>query len=263
MDLVRRRVSRIEPNASSATCWFSSQDWLKLSRFIGGFVRAGGEIEFDPTAPIPLKECRMVEERPQRPKELYFGQIGYAAQPKADKRGEYISDERLDPASRDIYKCPVMLDRSMPKELRQQCKRMVGESRIDERFLSLQGLNRAAARLPIVIKRRIDQFREELGHGAQSSRGTPVRPVPWLTEHELAARRVVPEIEPIVHGASLSARFFGNQLSRPATVNAADHNIDAVQVRSRAEMVRYSVPIQVPEEIDPRCENHRFRLPDF
>src|ERR1051326_4436322 len=89
MDLVRRRVSRIEPNASSATCWFSSQDWLKLSRFIGGFVRAGDEIEFDPTAPLPLKECRMVQQRPQRPKELYFGQIGYAAQPKADKRGIY------------------------------------------------------------------------------------------------------------------------------------------------------------------------------
>jgi hypothetical protein len=90
MDLVRRRVSRIEPDASSATCWFSSQDSLKLSRFIGGFVRAGDEIEFHPTAPLPLKECRLVQQRPQRSKELYFGLIGYAAQPKADKRADYF-----------------------------------------------------------------------------------------------------------------------------------------------------------------------------
>src|SRR5215469_14987183 len=90
MDLVRRRVSRIEPDASSATCWFSSQDSLKLGRFIGGFIRAGDEIEFDPTAPFPLKECRLVQPRSQRSNELYFGSIGYAAQPRADKRGEYF-----------------------------------------------------------------------------------------------------------------------------------------------------------------------------
>jgi hypothetical protein len=57
----------------------------------------------------------------------------------------------------------------MPEEFREQCKRMIGESRIDEWFLSLQGLDRATAWLAIVIERRIDQFREELRHGAQSS----------------------------------------------------------------------------------------------
>ena len=88
-DVVRRRVSCIEADPSSATCWFSSQDSLKLGRFIGGFVRAGDEIEFDPRSPLPLKECRVIQHRAQRPNELYFGSIGYAAQPKADKRGEY------------------------------------------------------------------------------------------------------------------------------------------------------------------------------
>ena len=89
-DVARRRVSRIEADALSATCWFSSQDLLTLSRFIGGFVRAGDEIEFDPTAPLPLKECRLIQQRAQRPNELYFGSIGCAAQPKADKRGDYF-----------------------------------------------------------------------------------------------------------------------------------------------------------------------------
>src|SRR5689334_5270694 len=89
-DVVRRRVNRIEADALSGTCWLSSQDSCKLSRSIGGFVRAGDEIEFDQTAPLPLKECRVIQHRAQRPNELYFGSIGYAAQPKADKRGEYF-----------------------------------------------------------------------------------------------------------------------------------------------------------------------------
>jgi hypothetical protein len=140
---------------------------------------------------------------------------------------------------------------------------MIGESRVDERFLSLQGLNRATAWLSIVIERRIDQFRKEFRHGAQATGGTPVHPIPWLTEHELSACRVVPEIQPIVNRASLSGCFLGNQLSRAATVDTADHNIDAVQASSGAKMVRYCVPTQVPEEIETRRENHRFRMPDF
>jgi hypothetical protein len=151
----------------------------------------------------------------------------------------------------------------MPEEARQQCKRMIGDGRIDEWFLSLQGFDRAAARLAIVIERHVDQFREEFCDAAQSSRGTLVHPIPWLTEHELSACRVVPEIQPVVNRASLSACFIGNQLSRATTVDTADHNIDAVQARSSAKMVRYSVPIQVPEEIETGCEDHRFRMPDF
>jgi hypothetical protein len=89
-EVLRRRVSRIEVDASSATCWVSNQESLKLSRFIGGFFCAGDEIEFDPTAPLPLKECRIVQRQPHTSKELYFGSIGYAAQPRADKRGEYF-----------------------------------------------------------------------------------------------------------------------------------------------------------------------------
>src|SRR5215813_4869797 len=88
--VVCRPVRRILAEISSATCSFSDQDSLKVSRFIGGFVHAGDEIEFDPTAPLPLMECRVIQPRPQRSNELYFGSIGYAAQPKADKRGEYF-----------------------------------------------------------------------------------------------------------------------------------------------------------------------------
>jgi hypothetical protein len=95
-----RRVSRIQTQISSATCWFSDQHSLELSPLIASFIHAGDEIEFDLTAPLPLKECRLILRRPQRSKELYFGSIGYVAQPKADKRGEYflradVSESRL------------------------------------------------------------------------------------------------------------------------------------------------------------------------
>jgi len=49
-NVVRRRVTRVETDASSVICSFSDQGSLKLSRFVGGFVHAGDEIEFDPTA---------------------------------------------------------------------------------------------------------------------------------------------------------------------------------------------------------------------
>jgi hypothetical protein len=39
---------------------------------------------------------------------------------------------------------------------------MIGESRVDEWFLALQGFDRAATRLSILIERLVDQFGKEL-----------------------------------------------------------------------------------------------------
>jgi hypothetical protein len=71
-------------------CSFSGHDSLALSRFIVGFVRPGDEIEFDSTEPDPRKEFRLLQGRAGAPKEVYIVSVGYAAQPKADKRGEYF-----------------------------------------------------------------------------------------------------------------------------------------------------------------------------
>src|SRR5690348_5803848 len=89
-NVVRRRVRNVEPDASSVTCRFSDQDSLKLNRFLARFIYPGDEIEFHPTAPLPLREARVVQQRSQRSTELYLGSIGYASQPKTDKRGEYF-----------------------------------------------------------------------------------------------------------------------------------------------------------------------------
>src|SRR5215831_736260 len=89
--MVCRRVTRVQMDASSATCSFSGHDpSLGLSRFIGGFVRAGDEMEFDPAETDPGKEIRVLQRQPGGAKELYFATIGYVAQPKPDKRGEFF-----------------------------------------------------------------------------------------------------------------------------------------------------------------------------
>src|SRR5215472_10719906 len=88
--MVCRRVTSVQMDASSATCSFSGHDPLGLSRFIAGFVRAGDEMEFDPAQTDPGKEIRVLQRQPGGAKELYFATIGYVAQPKPDKRGEFF-----------------------------------------------------------------------------------------------------------------------------------------------------------------------------
>ena len=74
---------------------------------------------------------------------------------------------------------------------------MVGEGRIYERFLPFQCFDRAAAWQPVVVERRLDQFREQFGHSSQAGSRALVLPVPGLTKHKLPARRVVSQVEPV------------------------------------------------------------------
>src|SRR5262249_52023304 len=112
----------------------------------------------------------------------------------------------LDSTLGDIYESAVIRDESVPKEPGQQSKRMVRESWIHERLLALEGLNRAAARLLLIIHGGIDQLWKDLRHSLKPCRGTPIHPIPRLTEHKLSAGRVVSKIEPIENSASLSGR---------------------------------------------------------
>ena len=74
---------------------------------------------------------------------------------------------------------------------------MLGKGRIDERFLPLQGLDRATAWFSIIVETRVRNLRIELRHcsEAQSSPSVPV--VKWLAQDELAAVSIVAEIEPV------------------------------------------------------------------
>jgi len=77
-------------------CLFADQTSLTLSRFVAGFIRPREHIEFDPTAPDPSRELRVLQDGPR---EFYVASISYVAQPKSDQRGEYFLGAAI-PASR-------------------------------------------------------------------------------------------------------------------------------------------------------------------
>lgn len=88
--VVSQRVARLRPDGSAIRCVLSDGRSLTISRFLGSFIRPSDQIEFDPTAAEPMRELRVVQSTPRRPKELYFVPIGYVTQPKPDKRDEYF-----------------------------------------------------------------------------------------------------------------------------------------------------------------------------
>ena len=69
---------------------FLTRDSLTISRFLASFIRPSDQLEFDPTAADPMRELRVIQSTPRRPRELYFVPIGYVTQPKPDKRDEYF-----------------------------------------------------------------------------------------------------------------------------------------------------------------------------
>jgi hypothetical protein len=88
--VVSQRVAQLRPDGSAVRCVLSDERSLTLSRFLASFIRPSDQLEFDPTAPDPMRELRVVQNTPRRPRELYFVPIGYVTQPKPDKRDEYF-----------------------------------------------------------------------------------------------------------------------------------------------------------------------------
>jgi hypothetical protein len=88
--VVSQRVAQLRPDGSAVRCVLSDERSLTLSRFLASFIRPSDQLEFDPTAADPMRELRVVQNRPRRPRELYFVPIGYVTQPKPDKRDEYF-----------------------------------------------------------------------------------------------------------------------------------------------------------------------------
>src|SRR5262249_3468767 len=98
-----------------------------------------------------------------------------------------INRERLDTVRGEINEGPVVLDRTVAEQARQQSEGMIGERLVQIRLLPIQAFQRAAAWQSVVIARGVDKFRQELGSRSQACRAPPVPPVPRLAEHELAA----------------------------------------------------------------------------
>src|SRR6266536_1416585 len=98
--VVSQRVAQLRPDGSAIKCELSDESSLTISPFLASFIRPSDQLEFDPTAADPMRELRVVQSTPRRPRELYFVPIAYVTQPKPDTRGEYfvraeITDSRL------------------------------------------------------------------------------------------------------------------------------------------------------------------------
>lgn len=88
--VVCQRATRLQPDGSGIRCLFSDGSSLTLSRFLARFIGPNDHLEFDPTAPDPTRELRVLQASGRRPREIYFASIGYVTQPKADKRNNYF-----------------------------------------------------------------------------------------------------------------------------------------------------------------------------
>jgi len=97
----RRLVLRTNPRGAKAECVFTDGTSILLSNFLAAFIRPGDEVRF----PLPLEATAVGAEiqirKPKRiteRREMFQAAIGYATQPRKDKRGNlYVLAEVVSP----------------------------------------------------------------------------------------------------------------------------------------------------------------------
>jgi hypothetical protein len=135
---------------------------------------------------------------------------------------------------------------------------MVCQCLIDERMLVLQGLGGATTGLQIIIKRRIDDLREQLRNGPKPVRFMSIVSIERLSQCELAGVCIVAKIEPIGDVAPSVRERRMYPRSRGAAVNAPDDKIKIVaEIVAGAQMLRDGLPIEPPEQVQPVDKNDR------
>ncbi len=116
----------------------------------------------------------------------------------------------------------MVCELSIAKESRQHGQSGRCQSLVDEGFLTIQRLDGRTTGQRIFTRFSVDDLGVEFTDRAQSCGLPAIARVQWLAENELAAGRVVAEIEPIrsaVPGLGQRAR---NDASRRSGVHAAD-----------------------------------------
>ena len=83
------RIRGLQPDGPSVRCATDGEDIL-VPRVPASYLRPGDDICVGASS-SPIRECLATQNGLRRKaRQLYFGRIGYVAQPKADKRGEYL-----------------------------------------------------------------------------------------------------------------------------------------------------------------------------
>jgi hypothetical protein len=92
----------------------------------------------------------------------------------------WIDPQRLHSAdTREIHKCSVIRHRPVAEQAREQCQGVVGQGRIDERFLPVERFCCATAWEAVVIGTRPNGFGKELGHRTQPESVPSVPSIVW------------------------------------------------------------------------------------
>src|SRR5215469_2866734 len=104
---------------------------------------------------------------------------------------------------------------------------MIGQRRVDERFLPVEGFRRTAAGEPVSVKVSLDDLREKFGNRAQAEPVAPISPIQRFSEHKLPAVRVVAQIQPVIYFTPIRRTLRNCAPSLPG-VDAADYDVHAV-----------------------------------
>jgi len=100
-DVCRRLVLRTNPKGAKAECVFTDGTSILLSSFLASFIHSGDEVRFPlvlETAPVAAEIQIRNAKRITGRREIYQTAIGYAMQPRKDKRGNlYVLAEVVSP----------------------------------------------------------------------------------------------------------------------------------------------------------------------
>ena len=141
----------------------------------------------------------------------------------------WINAERLNTVhARETHERPVIGSGSIAKQAREQGKSVIGQCRIDERFLTIESLGCATARETISIKVSLSCFGEEFGNRPQPEPVPPIPSIQRLSKNKLSTVGVIAQVQPVVHFAPIF-RALCNRGARFPRVDTPDHDIHLIQ----------------------------------
>jgi hypothetical protein len=161
----------------------------------------------------------------------------------------WINAERLNTVhARETHERPAIGSGSIAKQAREQGECVIGQCRIDERFLTVESLGCATARETISIKVSLSCFGEEFRNSAQPQSVPPIPSIQRFSKDKLPAIGVVAKVQPIINFAPVFGAF-SNRCSRFPRIDTPDHNIHTIQPSFGVEPFRNSLPVEAPEQI--------------
>jgi hypothetical protein len=108
----------------------------------------------------------------------------------------------------DADKRSMGLQFAMPKQVRQERKRVTRDRLVDERLLTLQCLGSTTTGGVVVRNGGVDDLWEEFTNGPEPACPWRVAEVPRLAQHELTALGTVAEVKPVRNSGNSSHQLF-------------------------------------------------------